>query len=176
MPRPVTLVGCLASLVLAAAGAMACGKSAPRLMKIVPPEEPLSCNTPFQPVLDQGYSGAERQFRVIGDQVAWCSLWEEVYRAFTSPPPCDTSLIDFGREVALVAGMGGAPSGCYGIAVTCVHHDETTLDLLVYVTEAAPGPPCICTLSLTNPLTVVKVSRPIGNATFISRNVTLDCS
>jgi hypothetical protein len=151
-----------------------CSKNPPERLRAIPAET-LSCNVPMTDVLHLEYGGQAQQFRTLSDESEWCSLWDRIYSIDSPKPPCDTSLIDFRTEVALVAAIGGRPDGCFSVKITCVHRDSVSNSLTVYVTESTPGANCLCTASLVNPIDVVKVSDPVGFATFIQQTAPASC-
>jgi hypothetical protein len=67
----------------------------------------------------------------------------------------DRPAVDFNRDVVIVAAAGQRPTGGHEIAVTRV--TQTQGGLTVEVVERAPGPNCMTTASLTQPVDIVIV-------------------
>jgi PrcB C-terminal len=93
-----------------------------------------------------GISEARRL--VIRDANSWAAFWSELGVG-------DRPTIDFSRNLVLAVSAGQRPSGGYEIAVEGVR--ETNGELAVQVVETAPGPNCMSTTSLTQPVDVVVI-------------------
>jgi hypothetical protein len=85
---------------------------------------------------------------VIKDANAWAQFWSELGMG-------DRPAVDFNRDVVIVAAAGQRPTGGHEIAVTRV--TQTQGGLTVEVVERAPGPNCMTTASLTQPVDIVIV-------------------
>jgi hypothetical protein len=85
---------------------------------------------------------------VIKDANAWAQFWSELGMG-------DRPAVDFNRDVVIVAAAGQRPTGGHEIAVTRV--TQTQGGLTVEVVERAPGPNCMTTTSLTQPVDIVIV-------------------
>lgn len=127
-----------------------------------------TCDRTSTEVISAFSSGfVQPEFRLIENSADWCDAWHTLTEKLSPPPPCDTSLVDFAKEVALLAALGTRTSGGYSVAITCVQEEPTPEDLRVLVQETTPGPECNVTLALTSPVTVVKVGRPGKSAVFV---------
>ena len=74
----------------------------------------------------------------------------------------------------VVAAAGQRPSGGYGIQVRRARLDGRRL--LVEVLETSPGPNCLVTASLTQPVQVVRVrGARAGEVEFVERREVRDC-
>lgn len=132
------------------------------------------CPGRFTDVLHEFEDGIHQpQFRIIDTVQAWCSFWDEVYSSRSPAPPCDTTSIDFTNEVAVVAALGDRTDTCYNERVTCVERRGDSIN--VVAVETVPGFSCGCGDAITQPLDVVKVSRPVVSATFSRKTAVLNC-
>ena len=93
-----------------------------------------------------GISEARRL--VIRDANTWAEFWSEL--GVGGRPA-----VDFSRDVVVVVAAGQRPSGGHEIAVDRV--SQTDGELAVEVVETTPGPNCMTTSSLTQPVDVVVV-------------------
>jgi hypothetical protein len=103
---------------------------------------------------------------VIRNEVAWCHFWDDVFANRYPPPPCDTTLIDFQTEPAIVSAIGSRRNGCYDSRTHCLHsaeHGKWNVD--AEILDRTPGPGCICSRAIVNPVHVVKVKRRVGKLT-----------
>lgn len=115
---------------------------------------------PFTRVLYESNSHIWQEgFEIIGDEEAWCEFWSQLYSRGSPPRPCDTTLIDFSTEVAIVAAIGAYGNGCHGVYVTCVRKPAGGGNIAVEATAIHGGPRCGCTANVVSPLEVVKIPR-----------------
>jgi hypothetical protein len=91
---------------------------------------------------------AEARRLVIRDANAWDQFWSEL--GVGSRPD-----VDFTRDVVVAVAAGQRPTGGYEIAIDGVTHADG--QLRVSVVERSPGPNCMTTASLTQPVDVVVV-------------------
>jgi hypothetical protein len=85
---------------------------------------------------------------VIRDANAWDQFWSELGVG-------DRPAVDFNRNVVVAVAAGQRPTGGHEIAVDRVTQADG--ELIVDVVETTPGPNCITTASLTQPVDVVVV-------------------
>ncbi len=85
---------------------------------------------------------------VIKDANAWAQFWSELGVG-------DRPAVDFTRNVVVAAAAGQRPTGGHEIAIDRVTQIDG--DLTVEVVERTPGPNCMTTASLTQPVDVVVV-------------------
>jgi hypothetical protein len=85
---------------------------------------------------------------VIKDANAWSQFWSELGVG-------DRPAVDFRRDVVVVAAAGQRQTGGHEIAIDRVTQRDG--ELIVEVVETAPGPNCMTTASLTQPVDVVIV-------------------
>jgi hypothetical protein len=90
----------------------------------------------------------EARRTVIQDANAWAAFWSELGVG-------DRPAVDFSRDVVIAVAAGERPSGGHEIAVTKVTQRDG--ELRAEVTETAPGPNCLSTSALSQPVDVVVV-------------------
>ena len=155
---------------------LACSESVPDRLSAVPSEAEAVCNTPFTSVFHGRRCGPQfRDLRVVEDEAEWCRFWDEIPSCSPTPAVCDTSTVDFDLEVAVIAALGTRPDGCYDVEISCIHTDEESNDTLIFVRELAPGAGCFCLDEIITPFDIVKVDRPIRQATFEMETTVRDC-
>lgn len=136
----------------------------------------IPCNVPFTRVLHTWSGIRTERFEVIDDEDAWCDLWSQLYGWYVPPLPCDTTLVDFDTEVAILAAIGGRLSGCYNVNVACIRKPAGAGNISVDIIERQPGPACICSLGVVFPLEVVKIPRFVTRRTIFKKRIEiLDC-
>jgi hypothetical protein len=104
---------------------------------------------------------------VIKDANTWAQFWSELGVG-------DRPTVDFTRDVAVVAAAGQRQTGGHEIAIDRV--TQTDGELTVEVVERTPGPNCMTTASLTQPVDVVIV--PAADArswSFVQRKEIRGC-
>lgn len=164
--------------VIVAALVLACGKESTLTGVTSPlaPDQDLRCDVPFAvvPGLERPSFYSERTSGIVDTPEEFCSLWDDV--PINEPVPCDTTAVDFDREVVLVAGGTWYNTGGYGLEVTCVQTGTSPGSLEVLLALHAPGATCLLTQAFTNPLAIVKVPRPAESASFeILQREVYDC-
>ena len=85
---------------------------------------------------------------IIRDANAWDQFWSELGVG-------DRPAVDFTRDVVVAVAAGQRPTGGYEIAVDRI--TQANGELAVEVVERTPGPNCVTTASLTQPVDVVVV-------------------
>jgi hypothetical protein len=86
---------------------------------------------------------------VIRDVNAWAEFWSELGVG-------DRPEVDFSRDLVIAVAAGQRPTGGHEIAVQEVSQSNGALT--ISVVETTPGPNCMTTSSLTQPVDVVVVS------------------
>ncbi len=136
---------------------------------------PPQCNEGFTTVVHEQYSGVHSQgVMLIEDGQTLCAVWDQIYSNIYPPPGCDTGLIDFSNQVAVVAALGSRPDGCYDIDVGCVHRTPNNT-IGVGIVETQPGPDCICTDAIVDPVIVIAIDRPVTDVKFRAVVRELEC-
>ncbi len=85
---------------------------------------------------------------VIRDANGWAQFWSELGVG-------DRPAVDFNRDVVIAVAAGQRPTGGYEIVIDRVTQSDG--QLTVEVVERTPGPNCMTTASLTQPVDVVVV-------------------
>jgi PrcB C-terminal len=85
---------------------------------------------------------------VIRDANAWAEFWSEL--GVGAKPA-----VDFNKDIVIAVAAGQRSTGGYEIRVDQVRQNQG--ELVVEVVETAPGPNCMTTASLTQPVDVVLV-------------------
>ncbi len=105
---------------------------------------------------------------IIRDANGWDQFWSELGVG-------DRPAVDFTRDIVVAVAAGQRPTGGYEIAVDRI--TQTNAELTVEVVERTPGPNCVTTASLTQPVDVVVV--PAADAkswSFLERKEIRGCS
>lgn len=129
--------------------------------RLGPAGQPLSVNS--------GLTTAQRT--VIRDDAAWRAAWMAIWQT-VSPPP-DVPVVDFTREMIIVAALGERGSGGYAIEIDSAGRTATGATVVVHVTS--PGPQCISTQAITSPVDVARMPRVSGTVVFRERATVTDC-
>jgi hypothetical protein len=87
---------------------------------------------------------------VIRDATRWAEFWSELGLG-------DRPGVDFSKDMVIAVAAGQRPSGGHEIAVKQI--TQTNGELTIEVVETRPGPNCIATTSLTQPVDVVVIPR-----------------
>lgn len=104
---------------------------------------------------------------VIRNANAWADFWSELGVG-------DRPAVDFTRDLVVAVAAGQRPSGGYEIAVTGVRQADG--ELTVEVVETAPGPNCMTSASLTQPVDIVVVpALAVRGWSFIERKESRSC-
>lgn len=110
--------------------------------------------------------------RVIDTQVEWAALWNAVHSAQSSPPPRPG--INFNTHVVMAVAQGARPTGGYAIHIDSM--STGSAGRMVYVSSYRPGPNCITTQALTQPVHIVAAPSMPGSTDFIEHDREYDCS
>jgi hypothetical protein len=134
----------------------------------------LSVFVPSQDVTlaQQLFSGmTARERLVIRDGAEWPATWSRMH-AGQNPQPALVQP-DFNSEMALIAAMGEKPSGGFDIVIdSVVAHEKGAI---VYVTERTPGPSCMTTGALSQPVHAVRAPKTEGAVWWRERSVVDNC-
>ena len=104
---------------------------------------------------------------IIRDANAWAGFWSEL--GVGGRPA-----VDFTRDVVVAVAAGQRPTGGYEIAVDRVR--QVNGELTVEVVETTPGPNCMTTTSLTQPVDVIVVPAPTARSwSFVERKEVRGC-
>jgi hypothetical protein len=120
----------------------------------------------------QFHSGMTAQERVVISKASeWTATWSRIHDP-QQPPPVVVQP-DFATEMAVVAAMGEKASGGFDISIDSVTRHER--GSIVYVTEKTPGPACMTTGALTQPVHAVRAPRTDGDIWWRERTLTENC-
>lgn len=108
---------------------------------------------------------------VIRDAEAWARAWREIHARRSPAAPLPE--VDFSRQMLLLVALGERPDGCHDVEIAGVEGAGDALR--VAVREIVPGPGCICTMALVQPVHVVSVERTAGEVRFATRRVERAC-
>jgi hypothetical protein len=115
--------------------------------------------------ISSGIRGSRRL--VIRDPATWSQFWSEL-GAGVQPK------VDFGRNLIIAVASGERSSGGHDIAVQKVSRSGG--ELRIEVLETSPGPECVTTSALSQPVDVVMIpSAGVTGWSFIDRAATHAC-
>ena len=118
-------------------------------------------------------SGMDQPARlVVRDAATWRGLWNKIYERHSPIPP--VPVIDFSQEMIIIAALGSRSSGGYGILLDGASEDGTGT-IHVAVRSISPGPRCVVTGALTQPVDIARLARRDGSFHFIERSEVSDC-
>jgi hypothetical protein len=120
-------------------------------------------------LVNSGLDVAERA--VIRDFAAWQAFWRRATRHMVPAPR--PPLVDFQKDMVIIAGSGPQRSGGYSVHIDSVYEENGLL--VVVVREVSPGPNCMNTMSVTSPAIAVRVPQRVANPSFLERKATRDC-
>jgi hypothetical protein len=110
---------------------------------------------------------AEARRLVIRDANAWADFWSELGVG-------DRPAVDFSKDVVVAVAAGQRPTGGHEIAVERVTNNGG--ELTIEVIETTPGPNCMTTASLTQPVDVVVVPGVVPRSwSFVERKEVRGC-
>lgn len=109
----------------------------------------------------------EPRRQVIRDANGWAQFWSELATG-------DQPEVDFTRNLVIAVASGQQRSGGFGIAVERVTQQEG--DLTIQVVETSPGPNCLTSSELTQPVDVVTIPLiKVRSWSFVERKASGDC-
>jgi len=108
-----------------------------------------------------------QQHLVIRDAKAWATVWQQIVRA--GEPRPDVPVVDFTRDVVIVATLGLRPSSGYSINISEVRVGGG--DAVVSLEERDPGPNCVVLTVETAPVAYAIVPSFPGLAMFVDHLV-----
>ncbi|MEA2723982.1 MAG: hypothetical protein QOH59_1753 [Gemmatimonadales bacterium] len=104
---------------------------------------------------------------VIRDANGWAQFWSELGVG-------EQPAVDFNRDVVIAVAAGQRPTGGYEIAIDRVSQSDG--QLTIEVVERTPGPNCMTTAALTQPVDVVVVPAPDAKSpSFLERKEIRGC-
>ncbi len=109
----------------------------------------------------------ERRRLVIRDANTWAAFWAELGVG-------DRPAVDFTRDLVVAVAAGQRSSGGHEVAVDQV--TQSNGQLTIEVVETSPGPNCITTSALTQPVDVVVIPRVNARGwSFVERKEVRGC-
>jgi hypothetical protein len=119
------------------------------------------------------YTGIDDARRtVVSSEAAWRAVWRALYGRQTPAP--EPPAVDFDRDIVVLVAMGNRGSGGFVIGVEDVTRAGDALH--VAVLETAPGPTCVVTQALTQPVDAVIVRGGRGlSVQFVERDTLRTC-
>jgi len=109
----------------------------------------------------------EEMVRVIRDQNAFESLWEDLNGEGSEPPT-----VDFSEKLVVAAMLGERPSDGYEADIQSITKNTNPTGVRVFVTEIEPGPNCTVSGSSAIPYHIVKMDRFSTDRVFFADNGT----
>jgi len=91
---------------------------------------------------------SEARSLVIRDANAWAEFWSELGVG-------DRPAVDFSRDLVIAVAAGQRPTGGHEVAISQISQADG--ELRIEVVETEPGPNCMTTSALTQPVDVVVV-------------------
>lgn len=119
--------------------------------------------------VSSGFTTAQRT--VIRDDAAWRAMWAVIMQN-VSPQP-ELPLVDFTKEMLVVAALGERRSGGFSIVIDSASSTASGAMVVVHVTT--PGPQCMNTQAITSPVDVARIPRVAGTVQFRDRATVDDC-
>ena len=118
-------------------------------------------------------SGLDDPLRVvIRNREAWGEMWKQIHPRGPSPVS-ELPEIDFSQEMVIVAALGSRPTGGYAIFIDGVNEREGRLE--IKVSSQSAGKNCMVTLSLTQPVDIVRIPKSEQPVKFMEDAVVHDC-
>lgn len=119
-----------------------------------------------------GWCAFPEGVQLIASEEAWQTTWAQLFGCASPLPPLPA--VDFGREMLVLAALGGRPTGGYTVAIHSAVVDEGAV-LRVQVIEERPGRGCAVAAVATYPVAVARVPR--ADVTIASQRVIaeIDC-
>ena len=118
------------------------------------------------------YTGFVDSVRVVvRDSIRWRAVWARINRPFIPPPALP--VIDFSREMVVVAGLGNRSSAGYDIVIESAEHDSAGIE--VALRRIGPAPDCPVAAVMTQPVDVARIPASEERVRFRERSVVVPC-
>jgi len=125
------------------------------------------------PTAFSSYAGIRDPIRtVIRDSTAWRRIWERINRPFMPAP--SLPVIDFDREMIVVASLGTRPSGGYDVVINGAEQDSTGIQISIRVATPAAG--CPVSAVTTQPIDLARIAASDQPVRFREQNVVVACA
>lgn len=113
---------------------------------------------------------SQRERLVIRDNAAWIAFWTRM-NANHQPEPFRPA-VDFSKEMIVAVAMGERESGGYQITMPSARVEAGSL--IVDVLSRSPGPTCVVTAAITQPVDLARVQR-YADVRFEERDIVTTC-
>lgn len=124
------------------------------------------------PVAFSTYSGLVDSMRaVVRDSARWRLLWERLNQPFYPQPALP--LIDFQREMVVVAALGAKSSGGYDLIIESAELDSSGIEVALRRENPAPG--CPVAAVMTQPADLARIPASEQPVRFRERTVVVPC-
>lgn len=118
------------------------------------------------------YSGLDDSLRaVVRDSAEWSALWRTIARPFYPPPPLP--VVDFDRDMIVVAALGARPSSGYDIVIEGARQDTSSIEIVLRTSSPAPG--CPVSAAMTQPVDLATIPISARPVRFRERSVIVPC-
>jgi hypothetical protein len=109
---------------------------------------------------------------LITDAAEWRSVWEKLHAGLTPLPPAPA--VDFTQEAVVLVAIGQQPNGGHSVRIDSVNRAGSD-SIVVRATHRIPGPDCITTQALVEPVDLARIPRPSGPVGFVVQVATYPC-
>lgn len=124
---------------------------------------------PYPLTFSSGLRAPQRS--VVRDEGAWREAWAAIWSNHSPTPPLPA--VDFTREMIIVVALGERRSGGYSILIDSAAVSDG--GLVIWVHTISPGPRCVTTGALTQPVDAARLPQLPGRAEFRERAEVSDC-
>lgn len=110
----------------------------------------------------------------IDNEPDWCEFWDKVHPV----PGCNTSFVDFSREVAIVLALGQKPDTCYDVSIDKLCREGTggsAINVLGIEIVQSLSEECGCFTGYVQPLQIVRLPRPVSEVVCYTRKEPAPC-
>jgi len=123
-------------------------------------------------LVSASHSGLREARRfVVSDEPGWASLWSAIHSDVT-PEPARPG-VNLAEQIVIVAALGERPTGGFAIHIDSVRSGSGGRE--VFVTTSTPGPTCMTTQALTQPVHAVSAPVVAGPTRFVETETRGKC-
>lgn len=123
------------------------------------------------PVFSQQSGIDEPENFVLRDEESWVKAWQRTHSRSRPIPP--VPLVDFEREMIVVAALGRQRSGGYTIRVDRAYREGPATVVIVHA--ESPGEGCIVTNALTSPVDIARLPLSAEPVEIRLESISRDC-
>lgn len=120
-------------------------------------------------VVNSGFETATNL--VITDAGHWQSVWQVLHPGGMAPA---IPTIDFTEEAVVLVAIGQQPNGGHSVRIDSVYRGGRD-SVVVRAIHLMPGPDCVTTQALVEPVDLVRIPRPSLPVRFLVRTDTYSC-